>query len=213
MIPTTKTPRATIKPKRCKWCRGDFFPARPMQKVCAPACAHALTNAENAKKAAKAKALEAKQDRAKRIALKTIPELKKDAQIAFNAYIRARDRLAGHACICCGRPLDWGRLGGAVDAGHYRSTGSADHLRFREDNCHAQRSDCNRFGAGRAVDYRIGLLSRIGRDRLEALETDNAPHKWTRTELIAIRDEYRAKTRALAKPSPDSGAQLGACAI
>jgi hypothetical protein len=181
--------------------------------VCSPLCAHALTNAENAKKAAKAKALEAKQDRAKRIALKTIPELKKEAQHAFNAYIRARDRLAGFPCVCCGRPLDWGRLGGAVDAGHYRSTGSADHLRFREDNCHAQRSDCNRFGAGRAVDYRIGLLSRIGRDRLEALETDNAPHKWTREELISIRDEYRAKARALAKPSPDSGAQLGACAI
>ena len=184
-----------------------------MQKVCSPACAHALTSAENAKNAAKAKALEAKQDRARRNALKTIPELKKEAQIAFNAYIRARDHLAGHACICCGRPLDWGRLGGAVDAGHYRSTGSADHLRFREDNCHAQRSDCNRYGAGRAVDYRIGLLSRIGRERVEALEADNATHKWTREELIAIRDGYRAKTRALAKPSPNSGAQLGACAI
>jgi len=202
-----------VKPKRCQWCGEPYTPARALQKVCSPLCAHALTNAENAKKAAKAKALEAKQDRAKRIALKTIPELKKEAQHAFNAYIRARDRLAGFPCVCCGRPLDWGRLGGAVDAGHYRSTGSADHLRFREDNCHAQRSDCNRFGAGRAVDYRIGLLSRIGRDRLEALETDNAPHKWTRGELIAIRDEYRAKTRAIAKPSPNSGAQLGACAI
>ena len=202
-----------MKPKTCRWCRGPFTPARALQKVCSPACAHALTNAENAKKAAKAKALEAKQDRAKRIALKTIPELKKEAQHAFNAYIRARDRLAGFPCVCCGKPLDWGRLGGAVDAGHYRSTGSADHLRFREDNCHAQRSDCNRFGAGRAVDYRIGLLSRIGRERIEALEADNATHKWTREELIAIRDEYRAKARAIAKPSPNSGAQLGACAI
>ena len=191
-----------------------------MQKVCSPACAHALTNAENAKKAAKAKALEAKQDRAKRQALKTVPELKKAAQIAFNAFIRARDRAAGFDCICCGRPLEWGRIGGAVDAGHYRSTGSADHLRFREDNCHAQRSECNRFGAGRAVDYRIGLVSRIGRERVEALEADNATHKWTRHELLEIRDEYRLKARQLElrsqahpTPSPDSGAQLGACPI
>ena len=220
MTPSNKPPRATIKPKRCKWCKGDFFPARPLQKVCSPACAHALTNAENAKKAAKAKALEAKQDRARRNALKTIPELKKEAQIAFNAYIRARDRLAGHSCVCCGKPLDWGRLGGAVDAGHYRSTGSADHLRFREDNCHAQRSDCNRYGAGRAVDYRIGLLSRIGLERVEALEADNAPHKWTRPELIGLREEYRLKARqlelrarTLPATSPDSGCQLGACAI
>ena len=191
-----------------------------MQKVCSPACAHALTNAENAKKAAKAKALEAKQDRAKRQARKTVPELKKAAQIAFNAFIRARDRAAGFDCICCGRPLEWGRIGGAVDAGHYRSTGSADHLRFREDNCHAQRSECNRFGAGRAVDYRIGLVSRIGRERVEALEADNATHKWTRHELLEIRDEYRLKARQLElrsqahpTPSPDSGAQLGACPI
>ncbi len=202
-----------MKQKTCQWCREPFAPVRALQKVCSPLCASRLVESKADKKRAKEKAAEARRDREKRIALKTIPELKKEAQIAFNAYIRARDRLAGHPCICCGRPLDWGRLGGAVDAGHYRSTGSADHLRFREDNCHAQRSDCNRFGAGRAVDYRIGLLSRIGRDRLEALETDNAPHKWTRTELIAIRDEYRAKARAIAKPSPNSGAQLGACAI
>ncbi len=202
-----------MKQKTCQWCREPFAPVRALQKVCSPLCASRLVESKADKKRAKEKAAEARRDREKRIALKTIPELKKEAQIAFNAYIRARDRLAGHPCICCGRPLDWGRLGGAVDAGHYRSTGSADHLRFREDNCHAQRSDCNRFGAGRAVDYRIGLLSRIGRDRLEALETDNAPHKWTRTELIAIRDEYRAKARALVKPSPNSGAQLGACAI
>ena len=202
-----------MKQKTCQWCREPFAPVRALQKVCSPLCASRLVESKADKKRAKEKAAEARRDREKRIALKTIPELKKEAQIAFNAYIRARDRLAGHPCICCGRPLDWGRLGGAVDAGHYRSTGSADHLRFREDNCHAQRSDCNRFGAGRAVDYRIGLLSRIGRERVEALEADNATHKWTREELIAIRDEYRAKTRALAKPSPDSGAQLGACAI
>jgi hypothetical protein len=202
-----------MKQKTCQWCREPFAPVRALQKVCSPLCASRLVESKADKKRAKEKAAEARQDREKRIALKTIPELKKEAQIAFNAYIRARDRLAGHPCICCGKPLDWGRLGGAVDAGHYRSTGSADHLRFHEDNCHAQRSDCNRFGAGRAVDYRIGLLSRIGRERIEALEADNATHKWSREELIAIRDGYRAKARALAKPSPNSGAQLGACAI
>ena len=202
-----------MKQKTCQWCREPFTPARSLQKVCSPLCASRLVESKADKKRAKERAVEVRQDREKRIALKTIPELKKEAQIAFNAYIRARDRLAGHPCICCGRPLDWGRLGGAVDAGHYRSTGSADHLRFREDNCHAQRADCNRYGAGRAVDYRIGLVSRIGRERVEALEADNAPHKWMREELIAIRDGYRAKARALVKPSPNSGAQLGACAI
>ncbi len=94
--------------------------------------------------------------------------------------------------------------GGAVDAGHYRSTGSADHLRFNESNCHAQRSDCNRFGAGRAVDYRIGLIDRIGLSAVESLEALNESIKWGRDELRATRDMYRRRardmTRAAASP-------------
>jgi len=211
LIRAEPKPRASVKPKRCKWCKGDFFPARPMQKVCSPACAHALTNAENAKKAAKAKALEAKQDRAKRIALKTIPELIAEAQHDFNRYVRLRD--AGRGCISCGAHLPAGGVGGGFDCGHYRSRGAAGHLRFCEDNAHGQCKRCNRRLSGNVAAFRIGLAGRIGDERLAALEADNAPHKWTRTELIAIRDEYRAKARALVKPSPNSGAQLGACAI
>ena len=203
-----------MKLKNCRHCREPFTPARPLQIACSPACAIALTKKQAEAAYLKQKREESKKDRAKRHQLKTIPELKKEAQSAFNRFIRARDRAAGHACVCCGKPLEWDRLGGAVDAGHYRSTGSADHLRFREDNCHAQRADCNRFGAGRAVDYRIGLLSRIGAERLEALETDQTSVKWTRELLEQIKREYTAKARALeSKPAPNSGAQLGACAI
>ena len=90
-------------------------------------------------------------------------------------------------------------MGGAYDCGHYRSTGSAPHLRFDERNAHAQRKVCNRWGAGRAVDYRIGLVARIGLEAVEALESDNAPRKWTREELIAIRDTYKQKLKELKK--------------
>lgn len=186
-----------MKPKACKVCRTKFVPARAMQSTCSVPCALAFGRAQLERKQSKeAKAAKAG-DRAKREALKGVPELKKEAQHAFNAYIRARDRQAGHACICCGKPLSWGVFGGAVDAGHYRSTGSADTLRFNEDNCHAQLAQCNRHGAGRAVDYRLGLIARIGLERVEALEAMNAPAKWQRDELRAIRDTYRTKAAAL----------------
>lgn len=81
--------------------------------------------------------------------------------------------------------------------GHYRSTGSASHLRFNEDNVHRQLVYCNRYGAGRAVDYRLGLINRIGLQRVEALEADNQPHKWTREELIAIKEKYKQKLKEL----------------
>lgn len=159
-------------------------------------------------KEAKAKRAEAKKARAaakvaraetrrRKEAIKTIPDYIKEAQHAFNAYVRARD--AAQPCICCGRTQaeGYGTAAHGWDCGHYRSTGSASHLRFNEDNAHRQLVICNRHGAGRAVDYRRGLINRIGLERVEALEASNAPHKWTRDELIAIRDTYRAKLKEL----------------
>lgn len=180
---TYKNPKA----KPCEVCERLFVPDRMGQLVCRPACAM--------KKVRQAKVQERAKFRTRKEAIKTIPVLIKEAQREFNAYIRERD--AGKPCICCGLPLGTGEVGGAYDAGHYRSTGSASHLRFNEDNCHAQRKQCNRYGAGRAVDYRIGLLHRIGPAKLESLESSNTPHKWTREELIQIRDTYRAKLKAL----------------
>ena len=182
---------------RCAHCKQKFVPERPGQIVHVE-CVEAWTEAQAAKreraeaKAARAAAkVERAETRRRKEAIKTLPVLKAEAQRAFNAYIRARD--AGKPCICCGLPLSAGDVGGLYDCGHYRSVGSAPHLRYDERNAHAQRKQCNRWGAGRAVDYRIGLIARIGLEAVEALESDNATHKWTRDELVAIRDKYRKK--------------------
>lgn len=204
-----------MKQKTCQWCREPFTPARSLQKVCSPLCASRLVEARADKKRAKAKAAESRQDRARRRALKTIPELIAEAQHDFNRYVRLRD--AGRGCISCGIPLQLGGVGGGFDCGHFRSRGAAGHLRFHEDNAHGQCKRCNRRLAGNAGAYRVGLLDRIGPARLHALEADNAPHKWTRHELLAIRDEYRLKARqlelrarTLPPPPPESCAHLGA---
>lgn len=175
------------KSKPCEVCQNLFVPDRMGQVVCSPACAMKKVRQEKVQERAKV--------RTRKEAIKTIPVLIKEAQREFNAYIRARD--ADQPCICCGQPLGTGEVGGSFDCGHYRSTGSASHLRFDERNAHAQRKVCNRWGAGRAVDYRMGLVARIGLVAVEALESDNAPRKWTREELIAIRDTYRAKLKEL----------------
>lgn len=182
---TYKNPKA----KPCEVCQNLFVPDRMGQVVCRPACAMKKVRQEKVQERAKV--------RTRKEAIKTIPVLIKEAQHAFNAYIRERDR--DKPCICCGLPLGTGEVGGAYDAGHYRSTGSASHLRFHEDNCHAQRKQCNRYGAGRAIDYRAGLLGRIGREATEALESNNKPHKWTREELTTIRDTYKAKLKEMKK--------------
>lgn len=183
---------------RCPHCKGKLEAGQRIHPHCIDGYADAQE--KKAKRTAEKKArAEAKVQRVeikrRKEAIKTIPQLIKEAQVEFNAYIRLRDM--GKPCICCGAPLNAGSVGGAFDAGHYRSTGSASHLRFNEDNVHGQTKKCNRWGAGRAVDYRIGLIQRIGLSRVEALEANNTPHKWTREELIEIRDTYRQKRKEL----------------
>jgi hypothetical protein len=177
-----------LRQRKCTVCAEPFKPQRMGQKVCSPLCA-AVQGKRDTEKQDRAETRERKQ------VVKTRGDWMKEAQAAFNAWIRRRDQLAGHACISSGRPLDWS--GNAVDAGHYRSVGSAPHLRFNEDNCHAQSKHDNQYKAGNAVDYRLGLIARIGLARVEALEADQDPRKWTVEQLVAIRDTYRAKLRAL----------------
>ena len=188
----------TFRKVLCPHCRGELETGQRIHISCidgyaeAQAAKAARTDAKKARDAAKVdRALTKK----RKEAIKTIPDLIKEAQREFNAYIRARD--AEKPCICCGKPLGDSDMGGRFDCGHYRSVGSASHLRFDERNAHAQRKQCNRYGAGRAVDFRIGLVSRIGLAAVEALESNNIPHKWTREGLIEVRDTYRAKLKEL----------------
>jgi hypothetical protein len=180
---------AVLKEKTCPVCSNLFMPVRPMQGVCGPKCAMKKVREEKSQERAKT--------RQRKEAIKTIADLIREAQAAFNAFIRARDE--GKPCICCGRTTDDNDLltGSRWDAGHYRSTGSASHLRFHEDNCHRQLVRCNRHGAGRAVDYRIGLIARIGLARVEALESDNTTIKWTREYLVELKATFRRKLREL----------------
>jgi len=189
--------RKPAKPKKCRiaTCRASFVPSRMGQAVCSPACA-IIDAPRHEPKARKALAdIERKDIKVRKEKLKSRSDHMREAQQAFNAYIRARDQAAGHLCISSGKPLDWS--GNAVDAGHYRSVGSAPHLRFDERNCHAQSKQDNRFLSGNAVDYRIGLIARIGQEAVDALEADQGVRKYTVEDLKAIKTHYRAKTREL----------------
>ncbi|MBD8194391.1 recombination protein NinG [Pseudomonas fluorescens] len=189
--------RKPPKPKKCRvaTCRASFIPARLGQTVCSHACA-LIDGPRHAPKARKAlDQIERAEIKVRKEKLKSRGDHMREAQQAFNAYIRARDQAAGHPCISSGKPLDWS--GNAVDAGHYRSVGSAPHLRFDERNCHAQSKQDNRFLSGNAVDYRIGLIARIGQETVDALESDQGVRKYTVDEIKAIKADYRAKTREL----------------
>ncbi|MCS7667920.1 recombination protein NinG, partial [Pseudomonas aeruginosa] len=163
-----------LKPKICQntECGTKFIPQRLGQRVCSPACALATKDKHQAPARKAIADRERREVRVRKEKLKSRSDHLREAQQAFNEFIRWRDRIAGHACISSGLPLDWS--GNQTDAGHYRSTGAAPHLRFNENNCHAQRKLDNRYLSGNAVDYRVGLIARIGLAAVEELEADNS---------------------------------------
>ena len=154
--------------------------------VCSFECASAIGKKQTAKarEAAKARAVKRQREsekegrqrhRAKRESFKTKAQWDKEAQSAFNRYIRIRDE--GKPCVSCGSPLIGKSnylTGSAIDASHY-----------------------NRQLSGNAVEYRIRLIERIGLDRVEHLEADNEPRRFDIPYLKRIKSIFTRRARAL----------------
>lgn len=194
---------AKLPRRKCanKECRQWFHSVRNEQIVCSYECASAYGK-EQARKAredaqrkeVKRQRQEAKEQRVqqaeRRKAVKPLSHFVKQAQQAFNEFIRYRDRHL--PCISCGRHHD-----GQYHAGHYRTTGANPELRFNEDNCHRQCAPCNNHLSGNLTAYRPALIQKIGQNRFDALMGPHELPKWKRDDYIRIRDEYRVKLKEL----------------
>jgi hypothetical protein len=190
--------RASLKPKKCRNrdCGKTFTPARSMQQACSVPCAIALTEKQKAQKAARANKEERKSLAARKAKLKTRQEWIAEARDVVNKVARLRDILAGHGCISCGARPNW-RFGGSVDAGHYRSVGSAPHMRFYLPNIHLQCKRCNRDLGSNTVEYRKGLIERIGINRVEEIESMQWTAKWSVEYLQRLKKVMNKKARRL----------------
>lgn len=184
--------RKQPKPKKCRvdTCRASFVPSRMGQAVCSPACA-AIDAPRHQEKARKAiDQCERREIKVRREKLKSRAEHMREAQAAFNEWIRLRD--ADRPCVSCGRHHE-----GQYHAGHYRSVGANPELRFEPLNVWKQCAPCNTHLSGNLVNYRISLLQLIGAEQVEWLEGPHEPCKHTVEEIKNIKAEYRAKTREL----------------
>lgn len=178
------------KPKTCPICFTEYLPRSSLQKVCHNyKCAMDFTKQAEAEKREKA---ERAAWRKRKADLKPIRHWEDLTQRVVNDFIRERDRVL--PCISCGTwdTVQW-------EAGHFRTRGKASHLRYHEDNIAKQCHHCNVQLSGNQQQYRINLIIRIGPQRVEALESNNVPHRYTREELDAIRMHYRALLRELIK--------------
>src|SRR5690554_6210354 len=178
--------------RKCRGCKTEIPSIKdsmPVQKkkFCDFDCmaAHGLALARKAQE----KAQRAKH-RADKERLKTKSQHAKEAQTAFNAYIRKRDEHL--PCISCQRHHT-----GQYHAGHYRSVGGNPELRFEPLNTHKQCQPCNTHLSGNLIDYRINLIKKIGQAKVDWLEGPHEPKRYTIEQLKEITKHYKAKLKDL----------------
>jgi len=193
--------------RKCKVCGEKFIPQYDNIRWCCPAhgAIYALELRAKEKVKAEAKRIKAQKEAEKegrqrrqerRIALKTKSQWRVEAQAAFNRYVRLRD--AGKPCISCGRAPEQ-KHGGTMDCGHYRSRGAAMHLAFNLHNTAGQCVFCNRNMSGAQKAFELGLIERIGAEKVEALNKDNTTRRFDIPYLQRIKSIFTRKARALEK--------------
>lgn len=123
--------------------------------------------------------------------LTPLPKLLAKCQKVFNEYIRARDRDKG--CISCSSPK-------VEHASHYFSMGHYSALRFTDDNCHGSCHRCNVWLHGNLIEYRKGLVKRIGEEKVKLLELSSdlrRVKRWERFELEILIKHYKNEIEKL----------------
>lgn len=120
----------------------------------------------------------------------------REAQAAFNAWIRYRDR--NDACISCGS-FPTQKHGGTWDAGHYMDVGDAaagSVLRFNTYNVHKQCVKCNRWSnSGVKRGYRNNLINKVGKPKVLELENTRGMKDYNIEKLKRIKSIFQKRLR------------------
>lgn len=162
--------------KTCKVCSKRFKPFKTTQVVCSIKCSVKV-----------AKKVIREEKKANRDMVVKYSVLMSEAKKQFQKWIRKRDE--NKPCVSCGKLYaeQW-------DGSHYYKAEVFKGVIFDEDNVHKSCSYCNKWLDGNLNPYRIELFKRIGIDRVNNLDNKantTRQKKWSRDELIEIREKYR----------------------
>jgi len=187
--------------RRCAECKKKVDSSEALygglKAFCCYECLRKFIDSERGQKAVRsAKRQDIKERKEK---LKTRRDYLKEAQVAFNKYVRIRDE--NKPCISCGSsPVD-NKVGGVRDCGHYLSRGSHPEARFRFglDNTASQCVHCNRYLSGNVANFRVGLIARWGIERVERLESNLPSSRMDIDYLKRVKMIFSKKALLLAK--------------
>lgn len=185
------------KKRRCTYCKtykeAEKGISTPFGFFCGDSCRYDLAMKQTKSLLLKSKAITKKNqdkehaERKRKLKANDRPFRAKEAQKAFNAYIRKRDEK--EPCISCRRHHT-----GQYHAGHFKTTAARPDLRFNEDNCHKQCAPCNNHLSGNIGEYITHLVEKIGKVRFDKL-TLVRQVKYSCDELKSIEIKYKEKLK------------------
>ena len=182
------------KESKCVVCR-SLFPKKSMaHKVCSTECTIVLAERNRLKALSVAVRTDRLNTARRKELIKPRAKWVTEAQAAWNRYVRARDH--GLPCCSCGAMPEQ-KFGGTMDCSHYRSRGSAPHLKFHLHNAAAACVKCNRYLGGNIAALRIGLIKKFGIAKVEAVESNNIPRKFDVEYLKRIKFIFTKKAKRL----------------
>ena len=183
--------RSAPRDRACKTCKAKFKPRNSLHVCCSPDCAIKYSEAARTEREARA----ARDDlRRRKEAIKSLSQVARETQEVVNKYVRMRD--ANEGCISCDKPASWH---GQWHASHLHSVGARPDLRFDLMNIHKSCSICNNWLSGNEVEYRRRFVLKFGQAELDRLDQPFKAKKYSRDELMAIREDARKKIREIDK--------------
>lgn len=179
---------------KCKVCKTQPV-IRIGAQVCGVACAEIFSQIIRDKKRKQKDRVERRNDAKRREKLKSKRDYMNDAQSAFNRYVNLRDKHL--PCIACGKsPHE-----GVRHASHYKSRGSNSYLTFNLWNLHSCCYSCNVSKSGNIGEMRIGMIKKIGIEKVEWLENAQRSREYSIEYLNRIKKVFIKKYKRLGSVS------------
>ncbi len=167
--------------RKCKYCLERYTPKYSTTEPCPKyecRLKHLEANTAKINRANKAIA---------RNEIKSYAQRLGEAKKVFQKWIRLRDK--DKPCISCGT------ISSSVwDGGHFKKAELYSGVIFHEHNVNIQCGKCNRFLGGNELNYRTGLIAKIGEQavlNLEHLAEMSRMKKYTNEELEEIKIKYK----------------------
>lgn len=167
----------------CEVCSKVFLPPNKKVCVCSPECALTYNSQEEVENR-----YQVMKEESKPISLVLF-----QTKQMFQKWVRLRD--VKFTCISCGtkESKQW-------DGGHYFNAENYQGLTFNPDNVHKQCAYCNDHLKGNVLEYRKGLIKRIGIERVQYL--DRLSHEangveFSKKVLVEIRLKYKQEIKIL----------------